>query len=185
MTDTTAAQIRAVPAYTAIARAAHWFTALVVIAMIPLGIVIANELGGPLQDALYDLHRSVGAILLSLIVLRLLHRWRYPPVPLSNEISTIQRHAAQLVHGSMYALLILQPLVGWIATSAYGASIGVFGWFELPALWPQDRTWSEQLFFVHGLLGLALAFLVAAHVGAALYHHVVRKDGVLMRMITG
>jgi cytochrome b561 len=57
--------------------------------------------------------------------------------------------------------------------------------FDLPPIWPEDRAFSEQLFFVHSLIGAAIAGLAAAHIGAALYHHFMRKDRVLMRMITG
>jgi cytochrome b561 len=82
-------------------------------------------------------------------------------------------------------LAMLQPFCGWIATSAYRAPIPVFGLFNLPPIWPENRAFSEQLFFVHNLMGIAIAGLAAAHIGAALYHHFVRKDRVLMRMITG
>jgi cytochrome b561 len=61
----------------------------------------------------------------------------------------------------------------------------VFGLFELPPIWPQDRPFSARLFAVHQVIGVAIAFLVAIHIGAALYHHYVRKDRVLMRMISG
>jgi cytochrome b561 len=63
--------------------------------------------------------------------------------------------------------------------------VTVFGWFELPPIWPENRAFSEQLFSVHSVIGIAIACLAAAHIGAALYHHFVRKDRVLMRMITG
>jgi cytochrome b561 len=79
----------------------------------------------------------------------------------------------------------VQPFVGWVATSAYRAPIMVFGLFELPPIWPQDRPLSGRLFVVHALIGAAIACLAAVHIGAALYHHFVRKDRVLMRMITG
>jgi cytochrome b561 len=77
----------------------------------------------------------------------------------------------------------VQPFIGWIATSAYRAPIIVFGWFELPPIWSENRAFSEHLFFVHSLIGIAIACLAAAHIGAALYHHFVRKDRILMRMI--
>jgi cytochrome b561 len=79
----------------------------------------------------------------------------------------------------------VQPFCGWVATSAYRAPITVFGWFYLPPIWPENRVLSEQLFFIHSLMGIAIACLAAVHIGAALYHHFVRKDRVFMRMITG
>src|SRR6266513_876661 len=115
-----------IPAYSLTARVLHWITAFLILTMIPLGLVIANEWGGFAQDALYNLHRSIG-------------------------------------------------------TSAYRAPVIVFGLFELPPIWRESRAFSEQLFFVHALIGISIACLAAAHVGAALYHHFVRRDRVLLR----
>jgi|EndMetStandDraft_8_1072994.scaffolds.fasta_scaffold217498_2 cytochrome b561 len=173
------------PAYTMTARVLHWTTAFLVLSTIPLGIVAANDWGGSMQDAIYDLHRSVGAAIIPLVFLRLVYRWIRPPLPLSDDIPKVQRFAAYATHWGLYILLIAQPLTGWIATSAYRASVLVFGWFELPPIWPENRAFSEELFSIHSLMGIALTCLVAAHAGAALYHHFVRKDSVLMRIITG
>jgi cytochrome b561 len=172
-------------AYSATARALHWITAALVLFMLPLGVVITNEWGGPLQDPLYDLHRSIGAVIIPLVILRLGYRLMHPPLPLPDDIPPLQQSAARATHWGLYALLIVQPFVGWIATSAYRAPIMVFGLFELLPIWPQDRPLSERLFVVHALIGAAIACLAALHIGAALYHHFVRKDRVLTRMITG
>ena len=173
------------PAYTITARVLHWVMAILILSMIPLGLIISNDWGGPLQDFLYDLHRSIGALIIPLILLRLIYRWTNPPSPLPDDIPAIQQLAAHATHWCLYALLLVQPIVGWIATSAYRAPIMVFGWFELPPIWPENRVLSEQMFSIHGLIGLIIAGLVAVHMGGALFHHLVRKDGVLMRMITG
>jgi cytochrome b561 len=163
----------------------HWITAALILAMIPLGIVIANEWGGSVQEPLYDLHRSIGAAIIPLVILRLVYRWMHPPLPLPRDIPALERLAADATHWGLYILLIVQPVAGWVATSAYRAPMTVFGLLDLPPIWPEDRAFSERLFAIHGLIGLALAGLLAAHVAAALYHHVVRQDRVLMRMITG
>ena len=174
-----------IPAYTVTARVLHWTTAFLILFMIPLGIVIANDWGGAAQDFLYDLHRSIGVTIIPLVILRIMYRWRHPPLPLPEDIVPMQRFAAETTHGALYALLVVQPFTGWIATSAYRAPVVVFGWFELPPIWPQDRAFSDRLFFFHALIGIAIACLVAAHIGAALYHHFVRRDRVLLRMISG
>jgi len=172
-------------AYSVTARVLHWVTAVLVLIMIPLGVVIANEWGGPLQDPLYDLHRSIGTVIIPLIILRLGYRFTHPPLPLPDDIPPIQQFAAHATHWGLYALLMVQPFVGWAATSAYGAPIMVFGLFQLPPILSQDRALSDRLFAVHGLIGAAIGCLAIVHVGAALYHHLVRKDRVLMRMISG
>jgi len=173
------------PAYTIGARLLHWTTAVLILFMIPLGLVITNDWGGPLQDWLYDLHRSIGAALIPIVLLRLLARWARPPADLPRDIPSLQRLAARVTHVGLYVLLLLQPLVGWMATSAFRAPIPVFGWFELPPICPENRAVSEQLFLAHAGLGAALCALVGAHIAAALYHHFVRRDRVLMRMIAG
>jgi cytochrome b561 len=173
------------PAYTRTARTLHWITANLILFMLPIGVIIANEWGGSLQDWLYDLHRSMGVVLIPIVMLRLIHRWANPPLPLPNDIPAIQRLAAHTTHWGLYTLLIVQPFAGWIATSAYPAPITVFGWVKLPPIWFENRAFSEQLFLLHRLIGITIACLVAAHVGAALHHHFARKDRVLMRMITG
>ena len=180
MTDAAAA-----PAYTITARTLHWVTASLVLFTLPLGLVIANDWGGPLQDRLYDLHRSIGALIIPIILVRAVYRFGHPPAPLPDDIPPFQQLAAKATHWALYALLIVQPFVGWIGTSAYRAPIVVFGLFELPPIWPEDRAFSDRVLFLHSLIGLAIAGLLAAHIGAALQHHFVRRDRILWRMITG
>jgi cytochrome b561 len=175
----------AIPAYTVTARVMHWVTASLVLLMLPLGLVIAHDWGGPLQDQLYDLHRSIGALIIPIVLTRVVYRWAHPPAPLPDDIPEIQQLAAHATHWALYALLIVQPFVGWIGTSAYRAPIVVFGLFELPPIWREDRAFSDLVLFVHGLIAMAIAALLAAHIGAALHHHFVRKDRILLRMIGG
>jgi cytochrome b561 len=85
----------------------------------------------------------------------------------------------------LYLLLLAQPMVGYIMTSAYPAPIPFFGLFNLPQLWPPDRALSDALTLVHRNLGILIAVFAAMHIGAALFHHFVRRDRVLMRMLTG
>ncbi|HWF95284.1 MAG TPA: cytochrome b [Xanthobacteraceae bacterium] len=175
----------ATPAYTVTARTLHWVTASLVLFNLPLGLVIANNWGGPLQDQLYDLHRSIGALVIPIILVRVLYRFGHPPAPLPDDIPALQQLAATATHWTLYALLIVQPFLGWIGTSAYPARIVVFGLFELPPIWSEDRAFSDRVLFVHSLVGLSIACLLAAHIGAALHHHFVRRDGILSRMISG
>jgi len=173
------------PAYTPVARALHWIVAVLVIGLIIVGFMIANMASGPLQDRLYNLHRSTGALVLLLAIIRLGYRLMHPPLPLPDDIPPFQKFVAEATHWGLYALLIVQPLVGWAATSAYRAQIIVYGLFELPPILPVNQPLSEQLFLVHKLLGFLMAAMILAHAGAALVHHFVKRDRVLMRMISG
>jgi cytochrome b561 len=171
--------------YTLTARVLHWLTAIIVIGMIPGGIYMANAGPGPAKDLLFHLHRSFGVVLLPLVLVRLTYRLGHPPPPLPRDVPPMQRAAAQAVHGALYALLIVQPIIGWVATSAYRAPVPVFWLFELPPIWSVDRAFSERMFLVHRVLGLVIAALASVHIIAALYHHFIRKDAVLTRMVRG
>jgi cytochrome b561 len=174
-----------VPAYSLVARPLHWITAALALTTIPIAIIMANVPDGPSQDLLYNPHRSTGTVIIPLIIVRLGYRLTHPPLRLPDDIPPIQQFAAHATHCGLYALLIVQAFVGWVATSACRAPIIVFGLFQLPPIWPHDQPFSDHLFVVHRLIDLASACLVVAHIGAALHHHFVREDGVLMRMITG
>jgi cytochrome b561 len=182
---TSAAAASAGPAYSVTARVLHWVVAALVLFMVPVGIIIANEWGGPVQQPLYDLHKSVGMLLLPLVLARLLYRLTHPPMPLPADIPALQQFAAHATHWALYGLLIVQPVVGLIATSAYPAPLPMFGLFELPPVWPENRPLSERLFALHRWMGIAIAVVAAMHIGAALHHHFVRRDRILMRMVTG
>ena len=173
------------PGYTTTARILHWVVAALVLLMIPVGIVIANEWGGPAQTFLYNLHKSIGVTLIPLVIVRLIYRLLNPPPPLPDDIPAIQKVAAYTTHWALYALLLVQPMVGYVMTSAYPAPVPFFGLFNLPPIWPEDRALSDRLSVVHLYLGLSIAVFAAMHIAAALFHHFVRKDRVLMRMVTG
>ena len=173
------------PAYTISARLLHWLTAILVLSMIPFGILMVRVPEGATQDLLFNLHRSIGAILLPIVIVRLIYRFMNPPLPLPDDVPILQRGVAHAVHWLLYMLLIVQPIVGWTATSAYGAPISVFWLFELPSIWPKNEALAEGLFKLHQMIGFAMAGLICAHIGGALFHHFIHRDRVLMRMISG
>jgi cytochrome b561 len=169
------------PGYTPVARFLHWTIAVLVIGLIPVGFYIANVEKPP--AVVYDLHKSVGFLILPLVLLRLCYRLTHRPPPLPSDMLPIERLAAHVNHWGLYAMLIAQPIVGWIATSAYRAPVPFFGLFNVPPIWPEDEDFSESMYMIHGWIGIAIAIFVVGHIGAALFHHFVRKDDVLTRML--
>ena len=173
-------------AYSAVARTFHWVTAALVLTMLPIGIAIATfDLGPAVEDPLYHIHRSIGALVLVITASRLVYRLFNPAPPLPADMPAWQNLAALATHWGLYALLIVQPIVGWIATSAYRAPTLFFWLFELPPIWPEDRAFSEAMFVVHRTMGILIAVLISIHIAAALYHHFILKDRVLGRMVSG
>lgn len=163
----------------------HWLTAVAVIAAIVLGFAMVNAEPGPRQNRLYDLHRSFGALILALTGLRLLWRLYSPPPPPVPGMPAWQERAAMWGHRLLYVLLFAMPLLGWAGTSAFPATIIVFGLFELPPLVEPNRELSTILLGIHGWTGWALCVVIAGHIVAALYHHFIAKDDTLKRMLTG
>ncbi len=168
--------------YSTPARVLHWIIAVIVITMIPLGIAMSNAESGPVQDFMFKLHLSLGTTLLPLVALRIIWRLTHSPPPLPADIPAIQKLAASSTHFLLYLTLVIQPVLGWIATSAYRAPITVFGLFDLPPIWPENRGQSDQLFFVHRNIGIIMAALILAHIAGALFHQFVRRDNLLARM---
>jgi cytochrome b561 len=175
------------PSYRWPAKLFHWLTAAAVVTAIVLAFSMVGAEPGPAQNKLYDLHRSFGALILVLTGGRLL--WRLysplysPPPPLVPGMPAWQEKAATGLHRLLYVILFTMPLLGWAGTSAFPARIMVFGLFELPPLVAPNRELSEILLGIHWRLGWLLCVLIAGHVGAALYHHFIRKDDTLRRML--
>jgi cytochrome b561 len=171
--------------YSSGAKLLHWLTALAIFCALPLGISMLRVEPGPLQNQLFDLHRSFGALILALAAVRLLWRLFVPPPPLVPGLPRWQELAAVGTHWALYVLIFAVPLVGWAGTSAFGAAITVFGLFQLPMILDKNKELAEVLLDVHVGLVITLSVLVVMHIGAALHHHFVRKDATLLRMLPG
>jgi len=155
----------AVVGYTLTARVLHWVTAALVLTMIPIGIAMANADFGDAQDTLYHLHRSIGAILLPIMLGRLLWRLRHPAPPLPASMPGWQRLAAHLSHGALYTLLVVMPVTGWLTSSALGVPTVYLGLVSLPELVTPDRSLGESLVHLHHTLAFLLAILIGVPIG--------------------
>lgn len=170
-------------AYTSTQRLLHWITAALVFATIPLGIAMTNVGQGPLQNRLYELHWSCGFIILFVVIARLALRLAKPPGPLPASVSPGQAKAAHAAHWVLYALLIGMPIGGWIGKSAFGGDIYIFWTIPMPRIWGSDPDFGKRILTMHFAGGVLMTVLVFGHIAMALYHHIVRKDGVLLRMM--
>lgn len=160
----------------------HWTIAALVLAQLGGGIVMASLGDGPAKDQLYSLHKSFGIVILALMLARLgLRLTRGVPRP-EPTLTRLQCEVSRVVHGAFYPLLLAMPIIGWAATSAYGAPVPLFGLFDMPPLVAKNEALAKVLFQTHALLGFATAALAAMHIGAALYHRLIRQDGVFSRM---
>jgi cytochrome b561 len=175
--------------YSGIARRFHWWTVVFVAGLIPVGLYMAYR-GNVLNiwDAttnnLYSAHKAGGFIVLWLVVARLVYRLRAGAPPSEPTLAGWQKGLSHATHWSIYALLLIVPFLGWYGVSLYGAR-GIIGPLALPEIAAQDQDAAARVLWWHGTLALTLAALIAAHIGAALMHLIVFKDGVFGRMWPG
>ena len=169
--------------YPATSKLLHWLVAACVLVTVPVAIAMDRVGQGPTQDSLYNLHKSLGVLILVLMVLRLINRLVAGALAPEAEIEPWQRAVSSIVHTSLYVLLLAMPIVGYIANSAYGASTPFFGLFELPSIVGKNEELATRLFTLHRWVGWLVILLVLMHISAALYHHFIRRDAVLKRML--
>lgn len=175
--------------YSPVSRRLHWATVAALCVMIPLGFAMTYrgntlDIWDGVTDALYSTHKLLGFLVLWLSAGRLIYRLVHGAPPDEPTLEWWQKAASHLVHWALYGLLLIVPLLGWIGISLF-PSLTVFNLFDLPALAPPNEEAAKRVLFVHGWLAILLALMVCAHIGAALFHHFIRKDGVLRRMLPG
>src|SRR6202023_3312069 len=111
--------------------------------------------------------------------------WRhfatYPNWP--NDMSQDMRVAAMASEYALYALLLAQPILGLLQTSAQGDHVDLYFIGQLPALIEKNRPLAQQLLAVHKSVGFSLLGLIALHMSAALFHHFWRRDDTLTAML--
>jgi cytochrome b561 len=169
--------------YPATSKLLHWLVAACVLTTAPVAIAMTRVGEGATQDALYDFHKSIGVLILVLMLLRLINRLIVGAPIAEPGIAPWQKAASATVHTSFYVLLIAMPIVGYVANSAYGAATPFFGLFELPQIVGKNEALATPLFTLHRWVGWLLILLVLTHISAALYHHFVHGDNVLRRML--
>lgn len=169
--------------YGTTARMLHWLVAALILAMIPVGLLMVQDgLDRSLGDALYLFHKNVGSLLIVIIALRLVWRLTHPPAPLSATMPDWQRRVAGLSHLALYGLMIVMPLSGYVRVRAGGFPIEGLDALGLPTLVPRSKPLADAASSLHELAAWALMAVLALHVGAALHHALVRRDGVWARM---
>lgn len=162
------------------ARLLHWSMAALILTMLFIGVAMVASLAD--YHALVALHRPLGILILLLAAVRLGNRWRHPPPPLPSDLPAWQRRAAHASHIALYGLMLAMPLVGWAMVSAARYPVALAGPLVLPPILPQNPALYAWLRSLHTVLAYALFGLILAHLGAALIHGLIRRDGVFSSM---
>jgi cytochrome b561 len=168
-------------AFHPLARLLHWLMALLILTMLFVGVGMVSTVSEKHQWLL-ALHKPLGATIFVLALIRLAVRWRHPPPPLPADMPPLMQWVAHASHWVLYALMLTLPLVGWAMLSAGGYPISLGGSLHLPPLLSFDGETYAWLRVTHRWLAYLLFVTVLGHMGAALYHGLIRRDDVLPSM---
>src|SRR5437763_3072751 len=170
--------------YDNVAVALHWTTALLVVVQFALAETW-DYFAKPTQHTMQSLHVSLGVLLTVVIVARIV--WRLIPGHQMSSLDVgLMWIAAKGVHYLLYLMLAAQAVTGFLLRWAQGQPLSFFGLFAIPNPFDAfDRASRRQIHTFHEWIGWAIIIVAFAHALAALYHHYVLKDRVLMRMLPG
>ena len=169
--------------YGLVARLLHWIMALAIFSMFALGLWMRSlTYYSPWYHRAPELHKSIGILLLTTLVLRFL--WRVINTrPEDGHLSKFEQKTSNLVHWGFYLLLLALMSAGYLISTVDGHPIKVFGLVEIPSLY-QQKGLEDTVALIHEILAYSVITLAVLHAGAALKHHFLDHDVTLRRMLS-
>ncbi len=174
----------AVDRYDGVAQSFHGLVLLLIVTQyatkwLPAGFATMSE------DQLNAWRLAIGPTVLLLMLFRLAWRLTRHTPPPPADLPAPLRLLSHATHWFFYAILVLLPVLGWVAASGYGANVTLLRLVPLPALVAKDKSLAESVGSVHGALAWALLGVIALHVSGALYYALVEQDAVVRGMVPG
>jgi len=166
--------------FTPLQRTLHWIMAVLILAMLFIGVGMASTVAH-IYLRLVHIHETLGLAILILALIRLAVRLRYGAPALPLDLPEPIKLAAYLSHYALYALMIAMPLIGWAMLSAAQYPVVLWGVW-LPRIVPQSASLHTALWNAHFYLGFLFFALILMHLAAALFHALIRRDGVFDSM---
>ena len=162
----------------------HWGVALAVFGLFALGLwMVGLGYYDPWRKDGPDLHKSIGLILLLVMFLRVMWRFISTPPQAFASNSRMTRLGAMFGHAFLYFCLFAVMIAGYLISTAEGAGIPVFDWFEVPALVSGLPDQADNAGAIHLYLAWVLVIFSGLHALAALKHHFIDRDATLKRML--
>lgn len=171
-----------IQAYPAISRFFHWLMVVLILSLLGIGWGV-DVVHGEMKPLIVTLHKSLGILAFALFFVRLVVRIIFPPPPLIEGMAFSVKLMAETAHVALYTLMLIMPLSGWMLVSAMGRGPSFFGLIDIPALFSKTPVLVPLLREIHENGSVLLAGLVLVHAGAAFYHHFIRRDETLLRML--
>jgi cytochrome b561 len=167
--------------FTPLQRLLHWLMAVCILSMLFIGVGMVSTIA-PKYLPLISIHKSLGMAILVLALIRLAVRLRYGAPPLPPDLPEPMKLAAHLSHYALYALMIGMPLLGWAMLSAASYPVVLYGGLWLPSILPLSDSLHTLLWNAHYYLAFIFFAVILMHLAAALFHGLVRRDGVFETM---
>lgn len=175
-----------VDGYDSVSKWFHWITVGLMAVALPVAFVI-DHIKDSDKMVFYAIHESTGLTILFVTSARLLWRMAHPAPPLPRSIPRPMRLAAGLVHPLLYLALMVQPVLGFFATNAWGFPLrgetAYLGFINLPKFMETNEPLARILQAAHNTLGWTILVLLVLHLGGVLLHQAIRRDGLLLRMV--
>lgn len=176
----------AAESYNSVSKWFHWVTVGLMAVALPMGFVIKHIKDSD-KMAFYAIHESAGLTILLVAVARLAWRLSHPPPPLPDSVPAPMRLAATVNHWLLYAALIAQPVLGFVATNAQGFPLqgktAYLGLIDLPKFMEANKALADVVQSAHTVVGISIAVLLVLHIGGAVFHQAIRRDGTLLRIV--
>jgi cytochrome b561 len=163
-------------------RALHWLMAALIFVALPLGVWASLLPRGGMRSEVLFFHKSIGVTVLGLVALRIIWRLIAGAPEYVEPLGRLTHAASRAGHLALYALMIAMPVSGYLGSTAGGSAVPWFGLFELPRLVAKDRFLAVAASWAHLVFAWMLAFVLAAHLGAVVWHAMIKRDSVLTRM---
>ena len=167
--------------FTPLQRLLHWLMAVCILAMLFIGVGMVSTIT-PKYLWLVSIYKPLGIAILVLALIRLSARLRFRAPPLPADLPAPMKLAARLSHYALYGLMIGMPLIGWAMLSAADYPVVLYGRVRLPAILPPSDSLHALLWGAHFYLAFLFFALILLHLAAALFHALVRQDGVFETM---
>jgi cytochrome b561 len=169
--------------YSPVAKGLHWIIVLLLTVQFTTAFLLPHIGRNTPPSDVISLHFSIGVLILLVMATRFIHRLTHPVALEAHDAPPWERIVARTTHRVIYLILLAGPLLGWASASAHSLQVSLFGIVPLPALAAPGAGWGHTAGDIHGTAMWVLLWLVGFHVAAALYHHLVRQDGTLLRML--
>jgi len=171
--------------YGIVAKTFHWLLFFMLTFSVVAGNFLASMPKGSEKMQAMGMHKSFGAVILMLIMLRLAWKLTNKTPQLPDDTTVVEALAAKAMHWGLYVLMFAQPLSGIMMSQTAGYPASLFGMFEFPVFIDKNPELAKTFLSVHGTVWKLLVIAVIGHVGAALHHHFIKKDDVLKQMTMG